>query len=333
MTDMISLDRKTLARFMPMHFTVDENGIITGVGETLAKLLEDDDMIGQKMLDLFSFRRPQGIDTFEHIKRGLHRKIVLTSVNGVSRRLPGLIAHMGAGQGYLVNLSLGASFFRIFNEGRMHSKDFAPTDQSIDMMYMVEMQQALLAASRGLNNQLNGAKMIAEEQALSDPLTGLNNRRSLRQYLQHLIDTKTDTPFAVVLIDLDFFKSVNDSLGHAAGDFVLKSVAEKLLASTRPTDMVARVGGDDFVLVLPDFGDASALRSFAKRIIELLSEKSDYAGKPCQIGASIGAVMTDGSGWDTVEQILIKSDDALYMSKKAGRGCVTLSDNGRILLH
>ncbi len=323
----IELDSDALNRFLPMYMRINIKGTVTEVGSSLHKMFERTDFVGSNFFDLFEFRRPHGIDTVADLDCATQTKIVLNPRFGGLRRLPGLISKLGQNQGYLLNISLGLGLFRTLNEGKLHAKDFAPTDPSLDMMYLVEMQSALLEASRGLNNQLNGAKILAEEQALSDSLTGLNNRRSLRRFIQKLIDDDRSKQFSVVLIDLDFFKTINDTLGHAAGDFVLKRVARQLLSSTRPTDMVARVGGDEFVLVLPDFTEEKALEAFAMRIVEELSVPTSFAGEQCQIGASVGGIVTDGGFPDSVEQILVKSDEALYASKNAGRGRVTIASD------
>ena len=130
---------------------------------------------------------------------------------------------------------------------------------------------------------------------------------------------------ALFQIDLDYFKSVNDTFGHAAGDHVLGEVARILTRETRTTDMVARIGGDEFVVVLVDFGTAEQLEQVAHRIIDRVSDPIPFQDHICKIGASIGGTTVDrGTGQDA-DAILAAADAALYHSKEEGRGRYTLS--------
>jgi len=105
--------------------------------------------------------------------------------------------------------------------------------------------------------RLQGAKARAEEQALTDVLTGLGNRRAMERALSTLM--QNGGGFALIHLDLDYFKQVNDTLGHAAGDHVLAEVASLLRASVRGADLVARVGGDEFVILLAGVQDRGLL--------------------------------------------------------------------------
>jgi diguanylate cyclase (GGDEF)-like protein len=175
---------------------------------------------------------------------------------------------------------------------------------------------------RQLNLRLHGAKAAAEEQALTDTLTGLRNRRALDHALAQTIER--EIPFGLMHIDLDFFKTVNDTLGHAAGDHVLRQVARVLVDETRTGDTVARVGGDEFTVLLPRQTDPARLLTIANRIIAKLKQPMDFEGNPCRISASIGMTISTLYPAPLPEQMISDADLALYAGKHAGRGVARL---------
>ena len=169
-----------------------------------------------------------------------------------------------------------------------------------------------------------------ERQALTDPLTNLPNRRSLFEYLGRLgPDLGSDGPLelGVMHIDLDHFKAINDSLGHDAGDFVLKAATRRMAESVRGDDLLARVGGDEFVLLVRGVDDRDTLELMANRIIASISQPIQYKSEMCQMGASIGAVLTTlkGSVIDP-HKLLSKADAALSRAKVEGRDRCVIYD-------
>jgi len=128
-------------------------------------------------------------------------------------------------------------------------------------------------------------------------------------------------------IDLDFFKAVNDTHGHAAGDFVLQETSRTLLNQMRATDLVARIGGDEFVVVLSEYGTAQDLALVGNRIIAAVSEPINFEGVACKIGASIGATIVEQGTERTPDEILSDADRALYVSKEQGRGLYHLDSD------
>ena len=161
--------------------------------------------------------------------------------------------------------------------------------------------------------------------ALTDELTGLYNRRYLLAHLDELIDRINNDHInaAILLFDIDHFKQVNDTYGHAAGDDVLRELAARTVNSVRSVDLVARLGGEEFVVVMPDT-DGTIATAVAERL------RSAVARGPFIIGAggmkvavtvSIGVTAAAGSG-DCREQLLKRADDALYSAKTAGRNRV-----------
>ncbi|MBT0771914.1 diguanylate cyclase [Kineosporia sp. J2-2] len=165
-------------------------------------------------------------------------------------------------------------------------------------------------------------------EASHDPLTGLPNRQVLRRRLEDALSQPPphDAAVAVLYVDLDGFKGVNDSLGHAVGDELLVQVADRIAACVRSSDVVARLGGDEFAVLLPRVGYLETATAIGERIVEALAEPFEIDGSFCRIGASIGVAMsaTDDSG-STVPQLLNAADEAMYEAKRAGKGRVEVS--------
>ncbi len=162
--------------------------------------------------------------------------------------------------------------------------------------------------------------------ASEDSLTGLANRRLFREQLekrcqrQHAGASEAeDRGFAILCLDLDWFKDVNDTLGHWIGDALLKAVADRLSSTMRAGNVVARLGGDEFAILLPRTNSPEKTQSLAKRIAELLSQPYELYGHHVQIGASIGIALAPHDGNDP-ELLLRAADMALYAAKAAGRG-------------
>lgn len=161
------------------------------------------------------------------------------------------------------------------------------------------------------------SRVEMERLAMLDPLTELPNRRKLFECVQGIL--KNDQHSAILQIDLDRFKQINDSLGHAAGDEVLIVVANRLVANVRPGDLVARIGGDEFVVACPEVSNADSTAELAERLIESLNRPMQLQGHQYKIGASIGVAFKTPQQDIDPDTLLQNADLALYTSKAKGR--------------
>jgi diguanylate cyclase (GGDEF)-like protein len=160
-----------------------------------------------------------------------------------------------------------------------------------------------------------------EYMAHHDALTDLANRVLLNERLEHALSRRIDREEMVAVhhLDLDQFKAVNDTFGHSAGDKLLKLVADRLRGLARETDTIARMGGDEFVIVQAPISDPADATSLAQRIIEVMSEPYDIDGHQAVIGASVGIAVGPGDGLKP-DKLLRNADLALYRAKGDGRG-------------
>ncbi|MBO9479051.1 diguanylate cyclase [Shimia sp. R11_0] len=324
----------TMDVLCPMHVHLDSFGKIVHAGPTLAKLYPEGGLIGQRFLEVFELNRPHGVNSMECLLQVRGKKLHLKKRSDPQTGLKGVL--MPHGDGAIVNLSFGISILDAVREYELNARDFAATDLTIEMLYLVEAKSAAMEASRKLNQRLQGAKIAAEEQAYTDTLTGLKNRRALDYILPRMVEETT--PFGLLHVDLDFFKEVNDTKGHAAGDLVLQHVAKVLVDSSRDDDVVARVGGDEFVLVINGTTDADVLGRISQRIIKEVERPVPYKDSLCQVSASVGIAIHTGEVGASVDQLMADADAALYASKHDGRATFTLftpdlRDSGPLALH
>lgn len=170
---------------------------------------------------------------------------------------------------------------------------------------------AEFAASRRLAHQAN-----------HDALTGLPNRACVLSKLTEALSASDESALAAILfIDLDNFKGINDTLGHEAGDTALKIVADRLRRAVRPDDVVGRLGGDEFVAVLRGSLTTADVDRLSERIHALLSESATIGGTKVQLGASVGITEIAPSEDRDADELLRAADLAMYSAKKSGRGC------------
>ncbi len=202
---------------------------------------------------------------------------------------------------------VGALVVGSYREGRTYSK----ADRDI-----------LLAFAEHVSLVVTDAKTLQDmHEAFHDSLTGLASRALFMDRLDHglALAARERSQLAVLFVDLDRFKSVNDSLGHAAGDLLLVEVAQRLRRCLRDTDTAARIGGDEFAILLHDLDSPEQASSVAHRILEELRAPYEIRGTPVAIDASIGVAFNEPGAQDG-EALIHNSDLAMYQAKKAGKG-------------
>jgi len=191
----------------------------------------------------------------------------------------------------------------------------------------VQSRTARLAGSlRTANAQLKEANAELQKRAFLDPLTGLPNRLLFEDRLAHAVARggraearhtgRTPHKLAVLFVDLDGFKTVNDSLGHAAGDLVLKEAATRLRDVARDSDTLARVGGDEFLVLMEDVGSLADCANLARRLVHALAQPFELEREPVMISGSIGIVVYPDQGHHS--KLIANADSAMYAAKRAG---------------
>lgn len=157
-----------------------------------------------------------------------------------------------------------------------------------------------------------------KQQASLDSLTGLLNRKTMERTIEELTSGKEKQPFAFLMLDIDNFKNINDGLGHLFGDHVLREVARIILSKLRASDVIGRIGGDEFVIIMKDICEEESIRKKAQDICEAFRSAVTYDGKSINISSSIGISRFPFDGGD-YEILLKKADIALYATKRGGK--------------
>ncbi len=226
--------------------------------------------------------------------------------------------------GYLSVLAVTAEPAHKLRALRSGAKDFV--SKPFDLAEVLARVHNMLEV-RLLHEAARNYSKVLEALALNDPLTGLANRRLLadRMSMALIHARRNRSSMAVVFLDLDGFKQINDTLGHGTGDALLKMVAERLLATVREEDTVARLGGDEFIIALWHVSGADYATSVALRAIEAVSQTYVIEGTTVSITTSAGVSIYPDHGEDA--DTLIKSADlALYEAKASGRNVYRIAE-------
>ena len=324
---MFAITASALDEVLPFAAIVAADGRVFHMGRTLARVAGVEGR-PPGFFDLFRVAAPRRIVGTTDLAAMAGHKVFLEAgrtVDGEPVRLRASVARADPGTDtFLVLTSLGNDMPRLLDPLGLSGRDFTHADQSIDMLYVLRTQAALIDDTKNLADRLRVAKDAAEMQAQTDQLTGLPNRRGLALFAAAMLmlPATERQHFWLLHVDLDRFKQVNDRMGHAAGDAILKRVAADLKTCLGPRDFAARIGGDEFVLFVERPPDADAIAAFARETIALIQMPLRFRSQTLQVGASIGITAVPPDGDKSIDALLLEADIALYDVKKDGRGAV-----------
>ncbi len=326
--DTVPLSAAGFDTLMPMGLILTPEGVIRHAGPTMIKLRPGDGaLVGRRFLDVFEVRRPRQVAQFSDLAAQTGDPLRIQFRDAPRTVLKGESVVLADDNGLVVNLSFGIGAIDALAAYDMSRADFATSDLTVEMLYLVEANAAVQAELRRLNSRLEGARTLAQENALTDPLTGLRNRRALNEALDRY--STASAPFSVMAIDLDYFKQVNDEMGHDAGDAVLCNVARILRDLTRKSDTVVRTGGDEFVLLLHHTTERFQLEAVASRLQRRLELPIFYEGRELRVSASIGIAASTCFPKPDSTMLMRAADVALYDAKNAGRSRFAFADKSK----
>lgn len=214
---------------------------------------------------------------------------------------------------------VGLSFSARFGQGMLGSSEldsYLPQDLMLQIHLFVALLHTSATGAFALSIAYERSAIDLRQAALRDPLTGTYNRRAFEMQLESHLANRDE--FAIVIFDIDHFKDVNDRFGHAAGDAALRVCVETLIQAFRSKDFVARIGGEEFAVILPDTSAAGAL-DLSERVRRMVAEQQiDYDGHRFSITLS-GGVVHNSSGLGDISALMKAADTGLYRAKHGGR--------------
>lgn len=320
----LGIDVAAMDALMPMHLAVATSGEILHAGPTLQKIRPEPALVGSMLFQHFDMRRPRGIASVEDLAAQPGLQLRLSMRDEARTPLKGEVVPLSCGRAVLLNLSFGIAVVEAVRRFELTCRDFSGTDLAIETLFLLEAHSAALEESKRLNRRLQSARLVAEQEAATDRLTGVKNRRAAEHLMARLVGQ--GTPFGLMHLDLDWFKQVNDSFGHAAGDEVLRVIARRLRESTRAADTVARIGGDEFVIVFHGLANTHRLSELAERMVARLERPITWGEETLTVSASVGVTATGLYDTPDPDQMLRDADAALYASKRDGRGKFSLAE-------
>lgn len=310
---------------MPMHLVVDADGRIIGAGPVMERLLcgatyfHDILATDQQLLGAAN-----SADPLVELRRNRRATLRVRGQDELVLRGHGVVL---AGDVLLLNFGFGMSLPHAIKLLSLSETDFSPSSNVIELLFMYEASQAILGEISRANEALENARREAERMSVTDPLTGLLNRRGFEIEFRKLAHSGNAPQLAVAALDLDLFKHVNDRFGHAAGNEVLLAVGDALRGGVRRGDVVARAGGDEFLLLFSLYNSIGDLVGILDRIIERIEEPIPLENGIAKLSASVGVSTFYGSADTDITTFLNRADAALYRAKSAGGGRVVLADH------
>ncbi len=309
---------------MPMHLVVSAEGRIMGAGPVMQRLLGDAVYFHDVLATDHQFRGyAASDDAISELRSGRRTVLRVRGQDDLVLRGHGVPLSDGA---MLLNFGFGMSLPHAIKLLSLSEADFSPSSNVIELLFMYEASQAIMGEISRANQALEIERREAERMSVTDALTGLLNRRGFEIEFGQLLPAGNGHELAVAALDLDLFKDVNDRFGHAAGDEVLIAVADALKTGVRRGDIVARAGGDEFLLLFNLYDSVRDLVGILDRIIERIEQPINLDNGVAKLSASVGvSTFIIGSDQD-LAAAMARADAALYRAKYAGGGRVVVAD-------
>ena len=318
----VGLTVEDLDQVFPFALLVDGAGVVRHLGPSLAKLVGGADLAGKPVFEAVRFKKPRLIDPGKLFQDVMGKRLTCDVPDSAGR---GSVSLFGAAfnlriddaRHVLLALSPGVNARLVVEDRGLRLSDFGPADGSADLLPLLAMQAEMLEDGRRKTARIEMARDEMARLANQDSLTGLPNRRALLHYLERMLPQQR---LSVVHVDLDRFKSINDTYGHAAGDAALRHAATVLRSVFGDAAQCARLGGDEFIVVLEGLIPIPELQQRADRTIAAMSLPFSFAGKELVVGASVGLAQSETEENLSADELLHRADLALYEIKRSGRG-------------
>jgi len=317
----VTLLPEVLQRVLPFYVLLDDDGVVRSVGLALLKIAGASGMLGRPVSEALRIVKPRRLDPAKAMKDGFGVRLTID--------IPGLIGtgsssmfgmafpvDCAGGPHVLIAMTPGVNARSFVLDRGLKLSDFGPADGSADILPLLAMQADMLEDSKMKSARLSAARDNAERLANHDMLTGLPNRRALMNQLTRAL---AGGPVAVAHVDLDKFKEINDTYGHAAGDAALKHTAAAMQEVFGEGALCGRLGGDEFVGLIEGAWSDDALIDLAHQVIARIALPFRFKDEALTVGASVGLATAAPHGGFTADSILHNADLALYEVKRAGR--------------
>lgn len=315
----MQLDIRDLVDLLPMHVCLDRSGRILSSGRTIARILGGHTRMSEAFVHIGRDGQETALkDMLARIASGRRVFLNLRAREDIYLRGHGVPSLGGC---LLLNLGFGVSLSPAIRAFDLTDSDFSPADLAMEFLFLHEANKAALSELSRVNKSLKAAREDAQLMSITDPLTGVLNRRGFDLAFSRAMEQREKTPFALIHLDLDHFKQVNDRFGHAAGDRILQHAAEAIRAEIRASDKLCRAGGDEFLILMFSTTCHAAIQSACHRIIRRI-ETMETGCESSGVSASIGiAICPPGLAAGTFD-LFERADAALYQAKDTGRGRV-----------
>lgn len=315
-----------LGQILPFFLMINDSGIVTNAGRAILKLFGDEKIIGRSVFEILSVKKPRRFDPTNGFRDVLGQRLRL-ELHGLGALATSDIFGMAFPAanhdtaGIVIAATPGVNVGSFVETHGLRVSDFGPADGSADLLPLLAMQSDMLEDSKKQSKRLREARDAAERLANHDALTGLPNRRAFMKKLSVALAIQS---VAVVHIDLDRFKEINDSYGHAAGDAALKHAAEAMTDILGGLAYCARLGGDEFVAMIEAPEADIVLHQLSEALIARLSDPFMHESELLSVGVSIGMARAGPASGLTADDILHQADLALYSVKRSGRGHIQM---------